>query len=100
MEGQANPSSTDAKGMLERIVATGLAGGSNQEARAHAKAAVKLALALQHKRTASFQMAALCAEATSSVVQHTCDSRGKKREPAVIGVVTPVGGSSESWWKP
>ena len=33
-----------------------------------AKAALKLTLALQHKRTADFRMAALCAEATSSVV--------------------------------
>lgn len=61
-------SDTDAKRMLEAIFEAELKGGANEEARGHAKAAVKLALALQHKRTASFMMAALCAEATLSVV--------------------------------
>lgn len=62
------PSDTDAKRMLEAFFASDLEGGTNEEARAHAKAALRLALALQHKRTADFRMAALCAEATSSVV--------------------------------
>jgi len=62
------PSATDAKRMLEGIFNSELSGGANQEARAHANAALRLALALQHKRTADFRMAALCAEATSSVV--------------------------------
>lgn len=61
-------SDTDARRMLEAIFEVGLKGGVNEEARAHAKAAVKLALALQHKRTADFKMAALCAEATLSVI--------------------------------
>lgn len=62
------PSETDGKRMLEGYFTSVLKGGTNEEARAHAKAALRLALALQHKRTASFHMAALCAEATSSVV--------------------------------
>jgi len=62
------PSDTDAGRMLEAFFTAELAGGGNQEARADAKAALRLALALQHKRTADFRMAALCAEATSSVV--------------------------------
>jgi len=62
------PSATDAKRMLEAIFAAELAGQANAEARSHAKAALSLALALQHKRTADFRLAALCAEATSSVV--------------------------------
>lgn len=62
------PSDTDAKRMLEAIFEAELKGGANEEARGHAKAAVKLALALQHKRTANFMMAALCAEGTLSVV--------------------------------
>lgn len=62
------PSETDAKRMLEAFFASELKGGANEEARVHAKAALRLALALQHKRTADFRMAALCAEATSSVV--------------------------------
>lgn len=61
-------SSTDARRMLEAVFDAELAGGANEEARAHAKAAVRLALALQHKRTADFRMAALCAEATNSTV--------------------------------
>lgn len=63
-----SPSDTDAKRMLEVFFAAELEGGPNEESRLHAKAALRLALALQHKRTADFRMAALCAEATSSVV--------------------------------
>jgi hypothetical protein len=62
------PSDTDAKRMLEAIFNAELQGAANEEARTHAKAALRFALALQHKRTADFRMAALCAEATSSVV--------------------------------
>lgn len=62
------PTDTDAKRMLDAFLRVELPGQSNEELRAHAKAAFRLALALQHKRTAEFQMAALCAEATMSVV--------------------------------
>lgn len=62
------PSQTDAKRMLEAIILKELEGSSNSEARAHARASMNLALALQHRRTADFRMAALCAEATSSIV--------------------------------
>jgi hypothetical protein len=62
------PSDTDSKRMLEAIFEAELKGSSNEEARAHARAAVRLALALQHKRLADFQTAALCAEGTLSVV--------------------------------
>lgn len=44
------PSTTDAGRMLEAFFSAELDGGANNEARAHAKAALKLALALQHKR--------------------------------------------------
>lgn len=54
-------------------------GSSNEEARAHAKAAVRLALALQHKRLADFRTAALCAEGTWSVVNMLAIVAG--REP-------------------
>jgi hypothetical protein len=67
-QGAVAPSETDAARMLEAFFAANLAGSSNEESRAHAKAALRLALALQHRRTADFCMAALCAEATSSVV--------------------------------
>lgn len=60
-------SPTDAGRMLEAFIANELGGGANEEARAHGKAALKLALALQHKRSATVRMAALCYEATASV---------------------------------
>lgn len=62
------PSDTDSGRMLEAFFTNELKGTGTEEARTHAKAALRLALALQHKRTADFRMAALCAEATSSVV--------------------------------
>jgi len=61
-------SNTDAKRMLEAFIAVEFAGGANEEARSYAKASLRLALALQHDRTADFKTAALCAEATVSVV--------------------------------
>lgn len=62
------PSKTDAKRMLQAVIATELAGGSNEEARRHVCASLSLANALQHRRTATFRDAALCTEATTSVV--------------------------------
>ena len=73
-----SPSATDAKRMLEAIFESELAGGANEEARAHAKAALRLALALQHDRTADFRKAALCAEATASVVNLLAVLSGKR----------------------
>lgn len=67
-EGDVSVSKTDAKRMIDGIIEAELQGQANEEARAHAKAANRLALALQHKRTAGFRMAALSAEATLSVV--------------------------------
>lgn len=60
-------SPTDAKRMLEAYLAAELAGSENKVARQHAKAALDLANELQHKRTATFRQAALCAEATAAV---------------------------------
>lgn len=68
LEDDKVPTATDAQRMLDAFLRVELPGQSNEETRAHAKAAFRLALALQHKRTAEFQMAALCAEATMSVV--------------------------------
>jgi hypothetical protein len=62
------PSSTDADRQLEAYVNVEHGGGSNETVRRHAKAALTLANALQHRRTATFRDAALCAEATTSVV--------------------------------
>ena len=54
--------------MLEAYLDKELAGGANKIARQHARAALDLANELQHRRTAIFRQAALCAEATASVV--------------------------------
>lgn len=62
------PSQTDAKRMLEAFISVELAGGANEEARRHAKSTLDFAVALQHRRTANFRDAALCAEATSSAI--------------------------------
>lgn len=72
------PSEADAKRMLEAIFEAELSGGANEESRAHAKAALRLALALQHKRTADFRMAALCAEGTAAVVNLLAILSGKR----------------------
>jgi len=62
------PSETDASRMLFAYIAVELAGGPNEAVRRHAKAALSLAVDLQHHRTAEYRQAALCAEATTSVV--------------------------------
>jgi len=60
------PSETDANRMLEAYIAHVFPGGSNKEVRAHHRASLALALNLQHRRTATRQLAALCVEATAS----------------------------------
>jgi len=61
-------SQTDAKRMLEAYIASVLIGSTNDFLRKHARAALDLAVHLQHRRTASFRDAAICVEATTSVV--------------------------------
>jgi hypothetical protein len=72
------PSQTDARRMLEAFIAVELASGPNVEVRAHAKAALALAIALQHRRTATFRDAAMCAEATTAVVNIVAIISGKR----------------------
>lgn len=72
------PSSTDAKRRLDAYFAIELAGGTNDEARKHARAAVDLAVHLQHRRTAGFREAALCAEATTSVINVVAIVSGRR----------------------
>lgn len=73
-----DPSDTDAKRRLQGFIESELSGGSNYEARSHAKKAVKLADALRHKRTADFTMAALCVEATASVINIAAIVSGRR----------------------
>jgi hypothetical protein len=63
-----DPSDADAKRRLEAYLAIELAGGPNEEARRHARSALDFANAVQHRRTATFRDAALCVEATTTVV--------------------------------
>ena len=72
------PSETDAKRMLEGYIAKELSGSSNEEARGHAKAALNLANSLQHRRTAAFRDAAMCAEATIAVVNLIAIASGRR----------------------
>jgi hypothetical protein len=60
--------STDARRQLFAWLHHQMPGGDNKEIRAHIKAAIDLAVHLQHRRTATRQLAALCLEATSSAV--------------------------------
>lgn len=62
------PSETDANRMIGAYIAFSFGGSTNEEVRAHAKASLRLALALQHRRTATRKLAALCFEASSSTV--------------------------------
>lgn len=61
-------SKTDAKRMLEAFISAMVPGESNETVRWHARASLSLALELQHRRTATFRLAALCLEATASTV--------------------------------
>ncbi|OWO94810.1 hypothetical protein B5E41_10305 [Rhizobium esperanzae] len=60
--------STDARRQLFAWLHHQMAGADNKEIRAHIKASIDLAVHLQHRRTATRQLAALCLEATSSAV--------------------------------
>jgi len=71
-------SESDAKRMLEAYISATLTGSSNEKARRHARAAVDLAVELQHDRTADFRDAALCAEAATSVVNIVAIISGRR----------------------
>lgn len=63
-----NPSETDAVKMFESYLESELRGSSNEELRVYARAAYKLAVSLQHRRTATSRDALICAEATTTLV--------------------------------
>ena len=72
------PSSTDAKRMLDAFYAFELRGAGNEPIRKHARAALDAAVALQHDRTAIFRDAAMCLEATASVVAIVAVASGRR----------------------
>lgn len=63
---RVTPSETDANRMLDSYIAHVFPGPSYKEVRTHARASLALALNLQHRRTATRQLASLCLEATAS----------------------------------
>jgi len=71
-------SETDAYRMLEAYFAAELPGSGNEALRRHAKASLNLANSLQHKRTARHKDAALCSEATRTVVNIVAITSGKR----------------------
>jgi hypothetical protein len=73
-----SPSKTDAFRMLEAYFSTEYSGSENEALRRHAKASLSLANELQHKTTATSKHAALCAEATRTVVNIVAISTGKR----------------------
>ena len=62
------PSTTDANRMLEAFFSAELPSRANEEVRSLAKASLRLANALQHKRDADYRTAAICLSATISTV--------------------------------
>lgn len=75
---EVEPSTTDAKRMLDAFISVELAGAGQATARRHAKAAFDLANDVQHDRTATVRDAALCAEATGSVVRIVAILSGRR----------------------
>lgn len=72
------PSDTDAKRMLESFIAVELEGSINEPTRRYARIAFDFANDLQHRRTASFRLAALCVLATSSLINAMAIVSGKR----------------------
>ena len=71
-------SHTDFKRMIEAFIAVELGRGPSDELRRHARAAFDLANKLQHRRTAEFRLAAMCLEATASVVNIIAITSGRR----------------------
>lgn len=78
-------SDTDAKRMLEAFFAVELAGGANEASRKYARSAFDLANELQHRRTASFREAAMCAQAAAAVVNLVAIVSGRRDPEAGDG---------------
>lgn len=72
------PSDTDVYRMLEAYFSAEYTGSQNEALRRHAKASLALANELQHKRTAQYKDAAICAEATRTVVNIVAIVSGKR----------------------
>ena len=76
--GSLNDKERGVKPMLDKFFSVELKGKSSKEARALAKAAFNLANAVQHSSTADFRRAALCTEATASVINMAAILSGRR----------------------
>ncbi len=74
------PSKTDAYRMIEAYIATELEGNTFETMRSFAKASLKLANELQHKRTADYRDAVLSAEASRAIVAIIAVLSGKREK--------------------
>lgn len=72
------PSETDAKRMLEAYIGERLGGQSSEYHRKFVKASFDLAVSLQHRRSSTFRDAALCIEATRSIINTIAILSGKQ----------------------
>jgi hypothetical protein len=88
-----NPSITDANRMLDGFIGHSVKGASNEALRKYAKAALGLAVELQHRRTAQYRDAALCMEATTSLVNIIAIVSGR-RDVRVVARPTPKAGAA------
>ena len=77
---ETTPSETDAYRMLAAYIAQEMSGGENEAARRFTKSLLVFANALQHKRTAEYRDAALCVEASTSLVNAIAIISGRRRE--------------------
>jgi len=76
---ESSASKTDAYRMIEAYIATELEGSTFETMRSFAKASLKLANELQHKRTAEYRDAVLSAEATRAIVSVIAVLSGKRK---------------------
>jgi hypothetical protein len=70
------PSDTDAKRQLEAYIIAEFA--ASEHARKFVRSSVDLSVVLQHKRTATFRDAALCAEATTATINLIAINMGRR----------------------
>jgi hypothetical protein len=72
------PSGADARRMLDAFISAELPGSSNDELRKLVRSVLSHAVALQHERTATFREAAMCREATASIVNMIAITTGRR----------------------
>ena len=74
-------SQTDFKRLIEAYIAVELRGSAADEARKYARSALDLAVRLQHQRTATSRDAAICIEASASVIGVIAIVSGLRSKP-------------------